>query len=165
MNDFLGKPIHGDITHYTSEQQEQHDPIEFVNLIEALLAKEHVEAVRWHQYTPYFNDGDACVFNVYGLTVKLDIFDDDEDEEGDYGDNFLDGYSLWVYGQGNSYSERENNKQFILRGIDTKEIYDAFNALESVLGHHEVILQKKFGDPAQVTFDENGFNVEFYDHD
>lgn len=30
-----------------------------------------VKALRWHQYTPYFNDGDACYFGYYGAEVKL----------------------------------------------------------------------------------------------
>ncbi len=28
-----------------------------------------VKAATWHQYTPYFNDGEPCEFNVYDLSV------------------------------------------------------------------------------------------------
>lgn len=30
-----------------------------------------IVALRWHQYTPYFNDGDACVFEVDYFSFKL----------------------------------------------------------------------------------------------
>jgi len=36
------------------------------------LDREKVEAVRWTQYTPYFNDGDPCVFHVYNITVQFE---------------------------------------------------------------------------------------------
>ena len=28
-----------------------------------------VKAITWHQYTPYFNDGEPCEFNVYDASV------------------------------------------------------------------------------------------------
>ena len=32
-----------------------------------------VEGIKWHQYTPHFNDGDVCTFSVdtYGVTVLV----------------------------------------------------------------------------------------------
>ena len=32
---------------------------------EFLSEHKNVKAVKWSQYTPYFNDGEACVFQVY----------------------------------------------------------------------------------------------------
>jgi len=46
------------------------------------------EAVRWTQYTPYFNDGDACVFGVNEFTYKKV----GDSEGGDYEDGFHDSY-------------------------------------------------------------------------
>lgn len=163
-DDFFGKPIHGDITHYTEAEAEQHDSIELVNLLDALLKLDHVESVKWRQYTPYFNDGDPCVFGVYGPEVLLDIMEED-DEEGDYGDNYLGTYELWKYGEGSDWETRSANKVYTYRGIDTKAIYDAMHNLDRAIPHHVVVLKKKFGDPAEVVFNENGFNVEFYNHD
>lgn len=163
-NDFFGKTIHGDITHYTEGLAEQHDPIEFLNLLDALVSLDHVEAVRWHQYTPYFNDGEACTFNVYEPEVLLDVSDED-DEDGDASDNFLSAYYLYQYGEGSTWEERNQKRTYTYKGIDTKAIYDALIALSSVTQHHEAILSKKFGDPAVVTYDGDSFDVEFYDHD
>ncbi|HWJ26014.1 MAG TPA: hypothetical protein VNS32_05695, partial [Flavisolibacter sp.] len=49
-----------------------------------------VKNVRWTQYTPYFNDGDACEFssNAAWADLNHDGYDDDEnddEEEGDFG--------------------------------------------------------------------------------
>lgn len=42
-----------------------------------------VEGVRWTQYTPYFNDGEPCVFSVNSPDILLVGGDpDEEDEEG-----------------------------------------------------------------------------------
>lgn len=30
----------------------------------AVFADERIRAIRWTQYTPYFNDGDPCIFRV-----------------------------------------------------------------------------------------------------
>ena len=36
-------------------------------------ANPQVKRVWWSQYTPYFNDGDECVFSVHGDYPKLDL--------------------------------------------------------------------------------------------
>jgi hypothetical protein len=41
-----------------------------------------VKAMRWNQYTPYFNDGDECVFGVNDLMVKAENPEDAEDADG-----------------------------------------------------------------------------------
>lgn len=43
---------------------------------------EVVESIFWHQYTPYFNDGETCEFNVYDVHVILKDDDDPCDYEG-----------------------------------------------------------------------------------
>ncbi len=47
-----------------------------------------LESFSWHQYTPYFNDGDPCVFSVHtddvyvnGVNEYGDTLDGDEEEE------------------------------------------------------------------------------------
>mgnify|MGYP001569417103 CR=1 FL=1 len=55
-----------------------------------------VTALRWRQYTPYFNDGDSCEFSIGELfatahPIKAD--GDTESEDGDYDD----GYDLPKY--------------------------------------------------------------------
>lgn len=161
MNDFLGKPIHGDITHYTERVSEQHDPAELVRALDALCALDHVESIRWEQFTPYFNDGEPCVFRIQELTIKLDVSHGD----GDYEDGFLWEYELYEQGEGATWKERKENIIFQYRGIDTTDIFNSMNDLNNMMQHHKVIMQEKFGDPAQVTYDGETFHTEYYDHD
>jgi hypothetical protein len=43
-------------------------------------ANPNIEAVRWTQYTPHFNDGDACVFGVHEPSAQLKGSEDFQDE-------------------------------------------------------------------------------------
>lgn len=61
-------------------------------------AHPNVDAVRWTQYAPSFNDGDPCVFTVHDPEVRYvknaeessepvrdeDEDDDDDDDDGDF---------------------------------------------------------------------------------
>lgn len=68
---FFGIPIDGDIAF--AERKAAQRPIEDLQpLMQALLDDPGIEWFGWRQYTPYFNDGEPCVFNVHGaLAVKL----------------------------------------------------------------------------------------------
>jgi len=151
MSDLVGKPIHGNISHYArSRHVEQHDPKNLIEMLDALLNLEEVDSVRWEQYTPYFNDGDPCYFSVHEPRVKLlhpeDANDDEDwDKEGDWGDGYL--------------------AQYEIDEVAFPEVYKFLGNLGDEIDHHEVILQEKFGDPAQVTYDGANFIVEHYDHD
>ncbi len=155
MSEFLGVPVNGEITYYTKRAVEQHDPRILLNMLDELVALPHVEAVRWEQYTPYFNDGEACVFSIYYVTVRLDVSDDE----------FLHDMDLYTPGEGATWKERFDNAVYEYEGVDTTEIYSKLVALNDEVDHHDQILLEKFGDPAQVTYDGNEFDVEFYEHD
>ena len=43
----------------------------------SILEKYNVIAMRWTQYTPYFNDGDPCLFGVHDLRVQFAKDNDD----------------------------------------------------------------------------------------
>lgn len=159
MSDFEGRPIEGEVNHYTGELPPQKDPQEFLDALDNLLEVPGVEAVRWQQYTPYFNDGEACEFRIYSAEVKLEGLD----EGGDYDDGWREEYGFYDYSKGD-YSNRELIE---VPGVDVSDVKEALGAFERVLesGEHYVVLNKKFGDPAQVTATTAGFNVEYYDHE
>lgn len=146
-DDFLGKAVHGDITHYTSERQEQHDPQELINLLDVVVEHPAVEYITWHQYTPYFNDGDPCTFSAGDINVKLTGVD----EGGDYDDGVFSSWDL-------SYEED-------LEVEDLEGLKASLKNLANAWPLHEVICQQKFGDPSIVTYNGQSFDVEFYDHD
>ena len=106
--------------------------------------------VRWTQYTPYFNDGDACEFSIYSAAVKVK----DVDEGGDWDNGFFGPWELGYYDATKSI-EGSESLQEVLREFESR--------LSS--GAHYVILNEKFGDPAEVTATQDGFSVEYYEHD
>jgi hypothetical protein len=106
----------------------------------------NVKAVRWTQYTPYFNDGEPCEFSSNADYPELcfsadpagDVVtkeDFDEDFEGSWG------------------CRQDAEKQ------------KAFKAFKEALALPDDVLLAAFGDHAQVTVDRNGVEVEEYSHD
>ena len=98
----------------------------------------NVKKVSWTQYTPYFNDGDACVFSVHGVMVADDTIDEEEDSIYD-----------WVevdYGEGSKK-------------------YPLIKQFSDVLQRSDDILLQMFGDHTQVTVTPNGIDADEYSHD
>lgn len=54
-------------------------------------ANPNLELVEWSQYTPYFNDGDSCVFGVNELILQSPDF---AELESWAGENRADSYSI-----------------------------------------------------------------------
>lgn len=100
-----------------------------------------VRAIRWQQYTPYWNDGDACTFSVHTPRVRLD----DESTEGDYEDGFLTSWSL---------------------GKRDAMLQKAFSELSDLLQSDalEAVLETVFGDHVEVTATPDKIESEGFDH-
>lgn len=137
---FAGRPIEGDICK-GNILPDQKPESEFTDALNKLLSTEGIEFIKWSQFTPFFNDGDACVFGVQDARVRLI---DASDEDSDYDDGTLDRYSL------------ED-------GIVKTELKAFQKVLDS--GAHNVLLGKLFGDHAEVTATKEKFVVESYEHD
>lgn len=101
-----------------------------------------LKAFRWNQYTPYFNDGDECVFDARTTYPDLRFTDTDE-EAGEMGDGFLGEYDL----TGDQEKTFKAVVEF-LRQFDNDDY------------------KNMFGDHCQVTV-ERGKKIEVdqYDHD
>jgi hypothetical protein len=111
-------------------------------------ANPSIEKIRWKQYTPYFNDGDACVFNVYDATVQLIGGDE---TGGDCDDGFLDEYHFNL-----NYADTNEEKKKIA----------ALNVTWDFKLPDEDILQQIFGDHTEVTVNRDGtIEQEDYEHD
>ncbi len=103
-----------------------------------------VIAVRWTQYTPHFNDGEACVFGVREASFKFTpetradlkgVESYSKDEE------YLDHYSF--------------------------DCPAALKELDKTLQSEEMadVLQVAFGDHAEIVATREEFTVEEYEHD
>lgn len=141
------RPVVGSIEDTSKPAVDQWSVEEFLSVVDDILAVPEVEAIRWRQYTPYFNDGDPCEFSVHDIEVKLIGGDP---EAGDYEDGYVDAWSLKYYA--------EKSDEELPMGL-----LDAMKKWQSA--HIESVVRKNFGDHATVTADAEGFSVEFYDHD
>lgn len=108
-----------------------------------------VKGFRWTQYTPYFNDGDACEFSSnqeYG-NILLVIPDGDPDDESDF-ETFE--AADWIKYDSPEYRRIDPiNKRFAEHFPDLSD--DDMEAL--------------FGDHVQVTIYPDRVDVEEYDHE
>lgn len=119
--------------------------------INQFMAKNpEVEAIRWKQYTPYFNDGDPCVFRVRDPEVKLSGGTGDE---GDDEDGFQDSFSIRPWDDVRA------------RSTPTPLSID-LDALGKLFDDAEDAMKATFGDHAQITVARGeDAEVEEYDHD
>lgn len=104
----------------------------------------------WKQYTPYFNDGDTCVFGVNRDYFKLNNSSDNIDE--------------WTLNHEN-YSKEIDLKDFSFDSIASlKKAYTQIDELLSTF--EDDVLCQMFGDHAEITVYRNGvIDVDEYSHD
>ena len=114
-----------------------------------------VEALRWDQFTPYFNDGEACVFTFRGLHVKIkNASVSDEVKEEINVNDFLDiEYDLYDW-------DDVKKEKIAKKGFE--KLYEAGLKLNGQLGQVEDALETVFGDHSQVTVTSDG-KVEIED--
>lgn len=154
MNTVLGRPVTGEISESAETRAEQKPGEELLPLLDAVLASEIVDAVRWTQFTPYFNDGEACVFGVQQVEVKLA----GNDTAGYYEDGFIGTDEMVEYRPSGAGYSRNVKPQY-------QDVYQAVIALDDQLDHFEDFLHSSFGDHAQVVATRDGFHVADFDHD
>lgn len=105
-------------------------------------ARPEVLAVRWRQYTPYFNDGDPCAFSVHEVDFKTT--EGGTEDDGDYDDGFASTYDMKDAAMKAACKE-------LCRAIGDNEV--------------ESIALAAFGDHSMVTVTREKIDVESYDHD
>lgn len=110
-------------------------------------------AVRWTQYTPYFNDGDPCEFSVYEVVCASVV-----DEQGDDDDRFYeDGEDFYAKaGSGWLPEPPPAEPAYAACRTDVRTLVGAIpeDSLKALLGDH-----------IRVTVTRDGLTTEEYDHD
>lgn len=146
-----------------------------------------VQAVVWSQYTPYFNDGDECVFSVNEpsfVTKNFDVEDilnpyeyEDDDEYGclkipTYSTDWQDEIDKdrahlknrpddkWVQGYYPKCIAALEQMQKDFAGYDVK-----IKAFAELLSNNEDMLREVYGDHAAVYLTPKEVIVEEYSHD
>jgi hypothetical protein len=159
---FLGIPIVGDIT-YGEVKPNQRPLEELTPLIQAVLDDPNVAVFGWEQYTPYFNDGEPCIFSVGGLWADP-VSGEPDDEQDDY----------YGYHQEVDYDDRWGkypyDYQTHVEGPyegPNQETYDRLLALNEALQSEQWddALLRTFGDHAQVVVTPGKILVQQYEHD
>ncbi len=129
-----------------------------------------VASLGWVQYTPYFNDGDACVFGVHGVYLSFN--------DMDVARTFLTNECTWEY---------DYNTQKLVRPLADEEIleaqedsgyggWDSYNLKESPLKESlrdlsaqicdaDDLMEMIFGDHVKVTAYKDRIEVDEYEHD
>lgn len=113
----------------------------------------NLKAITWRQYTPHFNDGEACVFSARDPYLLLsDDVDDIDDDDNSFDTYSIDGTSDYAR------SKREKMNQAI-----GEAAVAAF--VETWAKLDEQILEAVFGDHCQITITKDSVEVEEYEHD
>lgn len=169
---FLGIPVEGDIDE-GSKKVDQRPLSELEPIIRALLDDELIVEFGWTQYTPYFNDGDPCVFRVGTPWFRTteDAGQDEDDEED--GEDLTESLSV-AYGEHPTLGERERRWNSTTREYETvgyKGNHEATHGLcvaySDALDSNafDDVLLDAFGDHCSVVVRRDGITVETYEHD
>lgn len=110
-------------------------------LQEFIVSHPEIKAIRWRQYSPYFNDGYPCVFSLQGVEYQLANKEYEEDSDSDD----------WEYV---SHWKKDKTETDL-----------AVESIKDTLNLNEDILEAVFGDGVQVIVTKDGIDVEDYDHD
>lgn len=109
----------------------------------------NLDRFSWTQYTPYFNDGDECVFRA-GTNYPAVVMKDDEfGEDADYHDFEDDDYYI-------NKQPRESLSEGDLARLDVIELLSQFD---------EDTYKDVFGDHTRVVVTRDGIETEEYEHD
>jgi hypothetical protein len=118
--------------------------------------------VRWPQYTPHFNDGDACKFRLSDINFisKFDAegVDGDVDEIDDvnWGYNSFHAYDADIV----AANIEEYGEEAVTKYADVCRHFDAFvNQLDSSM------LEDMFGDHVMVRITPEEIIIDEFDHD
>lgn len=163
---FLGIPV-GGIIIKGDAQVEQRPLFELEPLIRALLDDETILSFGWSQYTPYFMDGDPCIFSANELWVKTAEDATPSEDEEDEDNEGLDSYSVDNHP---TLGEREYDYRTQEYGayVGSNEArYDNCHALDGAIqsGHFDNVLLEAFGDHAEITVKRTGILVSMVSHD
>ncbi len=116
-----------------------------------------VNAIKFECYTPYFNDGDECIYSINDFRAQLNNSDT---KGGDYDDGF---FTPWDLSREDDYKYLDENlKKFSLsiRQVVSDNIKKLYKDIVD-----KDLFRIVFGDHVSVVVDRNGFDIEEYEHD
>lgn len=134
-------------TQVEKQLQEEGQEMLMEKFEEVFKAYPELTVVKWHQYTPYFNDGEPCEFSVGSFNVSnapdIENVTSWDDYEGEEEGVFVT--ELWG-----------KNKDYPI-------LSEISSFASSTLG--KSLFYKLFGDHVEVIVTPDGIDTEEYDHD
>lgn len=103
--------------------------------------------IGWTQYTPYFNDGEECVFGVSDPSFDIKELNDEPEKEEDNS-------NVWKWAS--SYRIKDKRP---------KEQYETIKAFEDLINNNEDALRSVYGDHAKIIITPENIEVTEYEHD
>lgn len=120
-------------------------------------AHPRLKSFGWTQYTPYFNDGEECVFKARTDDPDINGYDEYSEESGDeQGENLYNLASRRAW-DGHSFKDRADWD---------RDAEATVKAVKAFLGSFdEEYYREAFGDHMKVVVTRNGVEANFYEHD
>ena len=187
MSRFLGMPIEGELYRSGRQKANQLSEQEVTELVLAVINYPEVRAIGWNQYTPYFNDGEPCVFrtgepiiSLHGITADeatedyTDLTEPDEEENDRYWVTTWDeGFKRLIGNDRKKWEgdwpDRTWSYEVAIEDQPNPDLFKAFKALEEAMesGACDDAFLALFGDHANVVVDKENSKVvvEYYEHD
>ena len=159
-------PIEGDVIN-TSYSKASQRPVED---LEALFQKawdNGVTALVWTQYTPFFNDGDVCVFGASGeVYSNVELSADDIEDASPYDTEDDNVWSEIEYKPGYEWDRLSHDFKKIRNYKAPTGMFEAVDALQAInSGAFDDVLRNNFGEHAKVVATPEKFYVQYYDHE
>lgn len=132
---------------------------EMFTKVAGLLFQKHpkLKSFGWNQYTPYFNDGEECVFSA---NIDEPDINGENGYDINFGDEFVTDYSAKEKDPITKEWPKIKNKSFDLEldaaHADVKEFLSNID---------ESVLRDLFGDHVEVTVTAEGTETEEHEHD
>lgn len=118
-----------------------------------------IKSIRWEAYTPYFNDGEPCVYQVRHTRILPHQLPKKMPEYVEFDDEHFSEYDLdftWTNGWGSKKVYSEEHKE--LGALIDK-------ATAFVDGVPKEVMRDCFGDHKQITVTAEQVTVEKYEHE
>jgi len=126
--------------------------------------EEHfIEQFSWVQYSPHFNDGDACTFDVHQEMRSMVISGLPEEVADRLDDELSQAEGLYSYNYDEDGNIDYSSHFYAHPNLEKADSFDWFE----VLGVTEELLNMLFGDGYEITVDVKNrtMTADDYDHD
>jgi hypothetical protein len=120
---------------------------------------ERLDNFSWTQYTPYFNDGDACRFSAHTDYIYVN---------GEHVDDcdWMNEKNVISWGTYNREKRVYEGRVEVDNPNYDPEMSAAVESVKNILNLFDNdFFEKQFGDHMRVTVSRNGVSTDYYEHD